>query len=557
MIKLIITLCLGLTCIFLFPLAGYLMGFITDSRFIAAYFIIVSITFMGFFLERIIHLISNVQPKSLPKQYKYKHKHEDKTNQKQTHKYKQVKKSIFSAFVLIVCFNACIFNHYWLSKVFYPFSLITDMIMLYFLILLVGQINLITKKHLFITLFIFFYILTLISQIIASGQIKPLSINDVASLPYIQWTGEKIDDKKSGVTVYNPKLSFPGINFFVAMESKDKATTYLIDMQGNILHQWKPNPAQISGGGMAIIPDDGSILCCSFPDPGIFKLNYNSKLLWSKKILAHHDIRIAANQDIYTLTKRVVTVFLYGIPVPVINDYITILSPSGEIKKEIDLFPLFKNQILFKNRLEIFRVYSMLAKLSNAWEIILNNKIKDSVLKLDHDLFHTNSIQIIDQDFPGLCKKGDILISCHNLNFIAILDEKTNKIVWSWGQNVLDQAHHPTLLENGNILIFDNGPHRKFSRVIELNPLTRKIVWQYPEHPSKDFFSEIQGACQRLANGNTLITESLKSHVLEVTKKGEIVWEFYSPLKNPEGQRPTIFRMLRIPAKEKYLNPKN
>ena len=47
------------------------------------------------------------------------------------------------------------------------------------------------------------------------------------------------------------------------------------------------------------------------------------------------------------------------------------------------------------------------------------------------------------------------------------------------------QQHAPTPLPNGNLLIFDNGTLRGYSRVIELNPLTEEIAWEYdgkPEH---------------------------------------------------------------------------
>lgn len=516
------------------------MGFIKNSWFTAAYFAILSIIFFTFFLKKILYIISIVKNKSLEKQC--------------TH----TKKSGLSALILIASLVVCIFNHFWLSKAFYPFSLITDIIMLYCLILLVRNIKVIRQKRLFITFFILFFVLVSIFEIIASSQIKPLSIDEVASLPYILWTKEKVENKKSGVTIYNPKLSFPGVNFFISMESIDsKTSAYLLDMRGNPVHQWTPKSSHLNGWGVSIISDDNSLLCIERTAKGIFKLDSDSNVLWRKKIPAHHDIRIAKNKDIYALTKRVVMVSLYGIPVPIINDYITILSSSGEIKKEIDLFPLFKNKLSFNRRAEIFKVYSLLAKLSNAMEIILNNKIKDYVLTLDHDIFHTNSLQIIDKDIPGLCKKGAILISVHNLNLIAILDKKMKEIVWSWGEDDLDRPHHPTLLENGNILIFDNGSHRKYSRVIEVDPLTKKIIWQYPSPPSKDFFSDTQGSCQRLPNGNTLITESLKSRVIEVTKKGEIVWEFYHPFKNSMGQRLTIYRMLRIPNAEKHITTKN
>jgi hypothetical protein len=50
-----------------------------------------------------------------------------------------------------------------------------------------------------------------------------------------------------------------------------------------------------------------------------------------------------------------------------------------------------------------------------------------------------------------------------------------------------------------------------------------------------------------LPNGNTLITESDRGRVFEITPSGEIVWEFFIPeFQKKEKRRPTIYRMMRI-----------
>ena len=125
----------------------------------------------------------------------------------------------------------------------------------------------------------------------------------------------------------------------------------------------------------------------------------------------------------------------------------------------------------------------------------------------------------------------------------------------------LDLPHHASLLENGNILLFDNGTSRKYSRVLEVNPGTEKIEWEYKAPNPESFYSETRGAAQRLPNGNTLITESHKGRVFEVTPDKEIVWEFYNPqiqtVRNKktdkkEKKRATIYRMSRIFDWEKY-----
>ena len=49
------------------------------------------------------------------------------------------------------------------------------------------------------------------------------------------------------------------------------------------------------------------------------------------------------------------------------------------------------------------------------------------------------------------------------------------------------------------------------------------------------FFSAVQGAAQALPNGNVLVTESTKGRVFEVTRDGEIVWEFWNPDRTAAG----------------------
>ena len=97
------------------------------------------------------------------------------------------------------------------------------------------------------------------------------------------------------------------------------------------------------------------------------------------------------------------------------------------------------------------------------------------------------------------------------------------------------------MLRNGDILIYDNGGYapfppreRDFTRLVEINPLTGKIVWQYSYEPyifkhTAKFFSSSWGSVQRLPNGNTLSLDCHKGRVFEVTPQGEIVWEYISP----------------------------
>ena len=93
-------------------------------------------------------------------------------------------------------------------------------------------------------------------------------------------------------------------------------------------------------------------------------------------------------------------------------------------------------------------------------------------------------------------------------------------------------SHHPTYLDSGCILLFDNGAHRRgvnHSRVIEVDPKTNAVTWEYRGDPRISFYSYNISGAERLPNGNTLISEGAPGRIFEVTLLGEMVWEYINP----------------------------
>jgi len=190
---------------------------------------------------------------------------------------------------------------------------------------------------------------------------------------------------------------------------------------------------------------------------------------------------------------------------------------------------------------------------------------QDQICPLDHrtEWTHANTCTVVDN--------GDILFSARHLNMICRIDKKTKKCIWKWGYNKLAHQHEPTLLDNGNILVFDNGEHRvnfskySFSRVIEYNPIKNKIEWEYKDEPPFAFFCSNQGGAQKLPNGNVLITDTMFGRIFEVTMEGEKVWEYLNPFHgrhSGQESNPLIYRAYRygkdfpgIKSKGKKLDP--
>jgi hypothetical protein len=159
---------------------------------------------------------------------------------------------------------------------------------------------------------------------------------------------------------------------------------------------------------------------------------------------------------------------------------------------------------------------------------------------------------------------GDLLFSCRENSRVGIINTK-GELTWRFGAPVTSHQHHATFLRNGNIQIFDNGTHAigfTRSRVIEVDPKTDAIVWEYIAEPQQQFFSSHISSAERLSGDNVLVCEGASGRVFEVTQRGEIVWEWISPF---EGERPgrrsrQLFRAHRYPVdhpalKDRELDP--
>jgi outer membrane protein assembly factor BamB len=139
-------------------------------------------------------------------------------------------------------------------------------------------------------------------------------------------------------------------------------------------------------------------------------------------------------------------------------------------------------------------------------------------------------------------RDGNVLASLRSVSAVIIISKETGEVIWHLDSTVVAQQHCATELENGNILIFDNGALRHHtsavnSRVIEVNRETKQIVWEYTDRTfPMAFFTPFMGSAQRLRNGNTFITEAAFGRMFEVTPEGKTVWEYVNPhLASYEG----------------------
>jgi hypothetical protein len=382
----------------------------------------------------------------------------------------------------------------------------------------------------------------------------------------------------AGVTSYDPLRAYNG---YVLFSGQDKQT-HLIDMNGNEVHRWAQegfppvllDPA-LAGGKR------GHILLQTASQPGTFaagnglnnksigELDWDGNTVWQWGAGAqdayasaqlesdgapggaakqHHDWRRLPNGNTLVLANLVHPVAGFSAP-QLLDDVIYEVTPTGAIAWKWTA----------SEHLDEFGFSAAALKLVRAAQ----PRNKEGAV----DYLHVNNMSVLGpnkwfEQGDARFNPDNILIDSREANFIVIIDKKTGKVVWRLGPDYpaaqsdrvprpVDQIigqHDAHLIGRGlpgagNLLVFDNQgeagyPHVSpglfpHSRVLEIDPVSKQVVWQYTAtdsgQPQWNFYSAFISSARRLPNGNTLIDEGMHGRFFQVTPSGDIVWEYVSP----------------------------
>ncbi len=411
-----------------------------------------------------------------------------------------------------------------------------------------------------------------------------------------------------GTTVYKPGKCWNGFTIL----SCDKGL--LIDMNGNLVHLWKGklhHPNKVYPGGYLLSAtsswkygwqDAIQIQIRDFNDNVLWKFdhwmegkaNEGNGTMWISR--QHHDLQLKGNPGYYIPDAP---------PVNLSKGTLLALAQYNVKNEKIN-----RNIQLIDDAL--YEVDIATGKITWTWkasEHLDEMGFDEAAISAMHnfnrkqrsegggfDWFHENCASYLgpnkwyDQGDKRF-NPDNIIIDSREAGLLAIIDHKTGKIVWRAGPYYRDGddkklgwmiGQHNThmiprgLPGEGNIMVFDNGGssgygpptdfapdgigvmRRDYSRVVEFNPVTKEIVWQYapnisgkpnPAYGNKLYSVNVSSA-QRLPNGNTLITEGAQGRIIEITKDYEIVWEYMSPYlwdSDMPAVRNLIYRAYRVP----------
>jgi hypothetical protein len=388
----------------------------------------------------------------------------------------------------------------------------------------------------------------------------------------------------TGVTIYNRDAAYSGYTVFPAPQG-----ALLIDMNGREVHLWKGlqgDPNKILPGGF-VLGSTGSRdrEAHPFDNYDVVQLDWEGNVRWrfdrneyitdpgeAPRWIArqHHDYQREGSATGY---------YAPGAE-PKTGDGNTLVLVNREVYD-----PAVSGKTLLDNSIIEVNWDGAIVWRWNAADHFDEFRFSEAAKNLIYRLpsgklshggkgfwFALNSISTLGPN-PWY-DKGDerfhpdnIMLSGRNVNILAIISKKTGAVLWRTGPDYRDVPfgqligpHHPHLIPRGlpgegNLLVFDNGgcagygipngvsrygaaaERRDYSRVLEFNPVTQEVLWQYTPAEaghiepldSYKFYSPFVSAAQRLPNGNTLITEGANGRIFEVTAEHKTVWEYVSP----------------------------
>jgi hypothetical protein len=366
----------------------------------------------------------------------------------------------------------------------------------------------------------------------------------------------------TGVTYHNPLKTSGGYTLFTPIGvnySNGKASTWLIDMEGHIVNRWQlPYQPGMHGfllpnGNLAysaMAEDVHHVYSLPFSLTGFggefIEQDWDGNVVRTIKIpLQSHDFMVLPNNHVMYIA--------YGDERGILPDELTARWKGGIPEKDEDKI---HGDIIYEKDDDGKTVWEWISYEHMDPEI-------DAICPLEfREQWHLNTV--------FLCRDGNILSSSRHQNEVFKIEYPSGKIIGRWGRGKIYHQHDPRELDNGNIILFDNGTHRPnyepvYSRVVEIDPKTDAIVWEYKAPCPSDFFSPFISGAERQPDGNTVICDGCSGRIFEVTYDGELVWEYINPfrvlhveLEGPNSEH--IFRAHRYPSdwpgfKGKNLDP--
>lgn len=364
-------------------------------------------------------------------------------------------------------------------------------------------------------------------------ELDPEERARLVSLPYLQGRAMPPAEGPPGVVVHDPSAVQAGLNLYTSGHGPE---AILMDRSGRVLHRWRI-PFREAFPGASPTPDtaffrrahlfpDGRLLAL-FQTGGLVFLDWRSRPVGRCPGNFYNDLWVGDGGRIWTLGKE------------------------AEPARKTEGWRL--DDFLVELRYEGDGERCRTVRRISITELFRSSPYADLLEPMapEGDVLHANTVSELDGTLEGrspLYARGNLLISLRELDLVAILDPDAERVLWAQ-RGPWRAQHEPTLLPSGRILLFDNRGNGGESRLLEVDPLTGEIPWQWSGEPPSAFSSTIAGTAARLPNGDTLVTESVPGRAFELDPDGRRVWELRSPHRagRDDALVAMLFEVQRVP----------
>ncbi len=366
----------------------------------------------------------------------------------------------------------------------------------------------------------------------------------------------------TGTTLYDPDKSFNGYTLFTPLgdvPGGQNSTLYLINMNGEVVHRWSvpfsPLQGRLLPNGNLIVIGRNDKNDPGRPGTGAYEMGgvagWLVELSWDgKRVFKHVDLNM--HHDFARLPGGN-TIYLAWEPVPealrgkvrggikgsehpdgtMFNDSLVEIDPQGKV----------------------------------VWEWHANTHLDPDLdimgpLYKRQEWLHANSLAVLAD--------GNVALTGRNTDSLLVLEKRNGRILWRWGNaaygdkpsghleyrsgsDVMGGPHDVREIPlgypgAGRLSCYDNGTYAAASRVVEIDPATRKLIWQssQPGLGRKHFSNFVSGA-QRLPNGNTLVCDGANGRFFQVTPANKTVWEYVNPYITSPLYRGAVFKVHHYP----------
>lgn len=332
-------------------------------------------------------------------------------------------------------------------------------------------------------------------------------------------------NRATGLTFHRKDRSTKG---YTLVTPSSDSSAYLIDMEGRVVHRWTFDTIDPGYGRLL---DNGNLLMSGsdvgLPDPPedeptkapppfgehvtrlggykttLLEVDWDGNVVWSyENRFQHHDfvrlpngntmvpVWVQLSEELHKKVKGGHRLPRERLPRLLGDDLVEVDSAGKEVRR------------------------------IHIWKLLDPAKDPIHPTKRRWEWTHVNGID--------LNTAGDIAFSARTNDRVGVIDGGTGELKLKFSD--AHGQHHVTWVDEDHIQFFDNGASA--SKVVEVSVDSGEVTWTYQGSPAHQFFSNYISGAERLWSGSVLVCEGSSGRLFEVTRSGEVVWEWINPFVN-------------------------